>query len=112
MSTLGAETVRIRKQATLDDMGNPAFPGGAASYDGCAVYPRGTSTEAGGREMTVIDGYTVLIPDPGAVVTSEHEVEWARQPGTWRRVEGDPGLWVHLDGTPAGLQVNIKGARG
>lgn len=113
MSDLGSETVTYRLEAVEDDYGNPTTPGASEVFTGCAVYPRGTSTEDDGRAATVIDGYTILIPPRYTTpISPRGQFEWARQPGVWRKVVGNPGLWPFLDGSLAATQVNVSGEAG
>jgi len=111
MRPRGMEKVTIRTEAVRDGFGNPGTAGTPRKFDGCAVYPRGASSEDSGRSATVLDGYTILIPGNVAVASSD-EVEWARQPGIWRKVVGKPGLLVSLQGEELGTQVNVSGAEG
>lgn len=90
----------------IDD---PVEAAPAKAFPGCAVYPRGNGSEASGRELTVIEGKTILIPDVDAEILPEDILEWR---GKDYEVVGDPGEWFHLDGTPAALQVNVQRARG
>ena len=108
--TLGAETVYIHAPVELDSFGDPVAGAAPAPVvvDGCAVYPRGASTETEFRASTVIDGITILMP--GDIdVDSQASIEWRD-----RRydVVGEVGIWTYLDGTSAGTQVNGKRAVG
>lgn len=114
---IGPEVVRYRVEGGTDDMGNPVDAGAPVSLFGCAVYPRGASSESSGRDMTTVDGRTILIPEdeiakkiPGGL-KSTGEYEWAREPNVWRQAVGDPAPWYFLDGAPAGIQVNVRGSR-
>jgi hypothetical protein len=107
----GDESVNVRVAASRDNYGNRTAAGEVVRYDGCAVYPYGTSTEASGRSLTTIDGYTVLLP-PDAVIDQTYEVEWMKQPGEWRAVVGKAALWDYLDGEGGCLQVNVRGEEG
>jgi hypothetical protein len=108
---LGSETLRYRVEAGDDGFGNPVAAGDPVTWEGCAFYPRGASTEATGREMTVIDGYTALVPER-VTIDANGEIEWAEEPGTWRKIVGKAGVWKHLDGTFAGTQINVRGESG
>lgn len=72
---------------------------------GCVLYPRG-STEANGRESTVIVGMTLLAP-LGSDITSKHMIDHR---GTTYRVEGKPGEWRFLDSADAALEVALEEA--
>jgi hypothetical protein len=109
---LGAETVRIRRGAGDDNMGNPQTPADLGTHTGCAVYPRADSREARGREATVIVGLTVLLRDADADVKAGDEIEWARHPGVWYPVEGAPGPWYDLRGRSMGLEIALRGGAG
>lgn len=107
---LGTETIRARLPG-VEVMGDPGEPGAPQTFEGCVVFP-GTSTERQGREATVTIAYTVLLDDPAANITAGLEVEWAKEPDVWYPVHGKPGRWYHLDGSPAGLEVQLLGGEG
>lgn len=70
--------------------------------DGALVYPR-SSTEAQGRDTTVITGVVALLP-PGTQVGDDVQIEWN---GLTYDVEGDAGVWDFLDGDSACVQVAL-----
>jgi hypothetical protein len=109
---LGAETITIRAAVARDGRGDPITPASPALplqvIHGCAVYPRGASTETEFRASTVVDGITVLIPGRYDVASTS-QIEWD---GVVYDVVGDPGIWTHLGGQVAGTQVNCKVGRG
>lgn len=109
----GAEVLTFREEAVEDNMGNAAAPGAPVVLNGCAVYARGRTDEASGREVTIIEGWTALIPPQDGVdeLTATCEVEWTSQfPGRWVKVEGRPFPWKDLQGALCGVQVNLEGA--
>lgn len=107
---LGPHVVTRKPRMSGGGVDDPVEVAPAKAFPGCAVYPRGNGTEASGRELTVIQGKTALIP--GATeddIRADDVLEWRGRPYD---VVGDPGEWFYLDGTYAGLQVNLEKARG
>lgn len=108
---MSSETIRVRRGGGFDHMGDARPTQVVGTYHGCAVYPR-RSGEGRFDASTVIVGMGVIVPDPGADITAQDEIEWARQPEVWYRVEGQPGPWFYGDGSPAGLEIALTRGTG
>lgn len=104
------ETLTVLRSTGVDGNGDP-LPGSAASttVDGCAVWPRGTSTETVAGQDTVIIGYSALLP-PATDVLATDQIQWA---GDLYEVEGEPGRYQSpLTGTQPGILVALRRVTG
>lgn len=102
---IGAETVTAQSEPEEDANGDP-IPGTSEPFDitGCAIWPKGTS-EDNFRAATTTEDQVMLAP--------VYETDLAANMTITRRgqvyyVDGEPAAWVHMDGTYAGTQVNLR----
>lgn len=102
---MGPRVIIRHRPGGKDDLGDP-LPETAPPrrYDDVTVYPHGSAEDAG-RSATIITGYTAILADVDADILASDLIEWL---GDTYEVDGRPGKWFHLDGSPGGLQVSLK----
>lgn len=102
---IAGETVTATPEPQRDDNGDP-IAGTSTPFDivGCAVWPKGTS-EDNFRAATTTEDLVLLAPVYETDLAADMTITWRSQ--TYR-VDGEPAPWVHLDGTYAGTQANLK----
>jgi hypothetical protein len=107
---IGPHTLTRLRDPETDDFGDPVGgTGGELDLVGCAVYPRGSSTEEQGRSVAVVIGYTALVPEQVAGeapdILPTDRLRWLGEDYT---VEGEPGQWHHMSGGLGCVQVAMQ----
>lgn len=105
---LGGHTITVVRPAERGPDGDP-LPGTGSEVDveGCSVQPR-TSNEATDARDTVISGLIAYVP-ASADIRATDRIIWR---GDTYAVDGDPGCWDDLTGTPDHLEVPLRRVTG
>lgn len=102
---LGGETITATPEPERDDNGDP-IAGTAEPFDieGCALWPKGTSEDSF-RAATTTEDLVLLAPVYETDLAADMTIE---RRGVTYRLDGEPAAWLHLDGSYAGTQANLK----
>lgn len=110
MYAAGTEVVVVERTTVRDPYGDITVTENNATYPGCAVWPRGASTEVNARDRTsVVTGLLVILPADASVGPDDRLVI----DGTMYEVEGEAGVWVNpYNGHRSGIQVAARRSSG
>lgn len=106
--SLGEHTITVVRPPKQGPNGDP-LPGTGTEtdVDGCSIQPRVSTEDTAGRD-TVISGLIAYVP-AGSDIKPTDTIRWR---GVAYAVDGDPGFWDDLTGSPDHIEVVLRKVSG